>query len=71
MCVEKRCARKRTAGYWLYSPKMFLAGDRRFPVDHVLSLMEAGAGQAAAEKAGIGKVLLRAQVERFWWRLYD
>ncbi len=36
-----------------------LAGRLTIPVDRVLPLIEAGAGQAAAEKGGIGKVLLR------------
>ncbi len=37
-----------------------LAGRLTIPVDRVIPLAEAGKGQAAAEKGGIGKVLLRA-----------
>ena len=37
-----------------------VAGRLKIPIDRMLPLAEAGDGQAAAEKGGIGKVLLLA-----------
>jgi NADPH:quinone reductase-like Zn-dependent oxidoreductase len=33
-------------------------GRLKLPIDRILPLAEAGAGQAAAEKGGIGKIIL-------------
>jgi hypothetical protein len=35
-----------------------LAGKLKIPIDRMIPLADAGEGQAAAEKGGIGKVLL-------------